>query len=294
LTPAVNQNSAAAPNASQDDRNFTFIAPSSRRSWELFLSHVVSNLSSASARKPARQITAHANVTPITWTTATQKWSDPLAIRTTMPSANHVAKQQKQQQLQNHERRHQHTSEHRTRPRSGISRSILNLKSPPSFRIHSFEASTNEPVSKLLTATSRLPALTTPPAYLRHITSAAEDIRHYHHHHHHQQQQQHWRRIENDLTVAHNNASTTHNNRDYSASLKVLANQLSPHSLQRFLTLLTGNDANATSSSVTTADMMRYVLAQVTRFFRAGMSSVLLTILCRKCMQSIHYCIGLS
>jgi len=57
------------------------------------------------------------------------------------------------------------------------------------------------------------------------------------------------------------------------------ANQLSVATLFRALGLSTGSDVNVTSSSpLTVADMMHYVLRQATQLFSAG-SSYLLTYL---------------
>jgi len=247
------------------DRSPDKLRPS-RRSWEQFLAQVVSNLSSA-AKTAGRSTTPPVAFTPTTSTTATQH-----PVRGTTASTPSSSGQQRQRlsALRSYRRPQQLIPRGRH-----LSRSALNLKSPPAVRLRRLELSTNSPRSRSSkSATTRLPAPTTPPVYLRHIrppvTSPVDHAHHAHHHHHHSEVRHH-RVI--SAPVHPGAASRPHNVSDSSA-WSMPAAHLSAASLFRMLGLWTGNDVNVTSSSsATVADMMRYVLG--TRFFTTGTSYIL-------------------
>lgn len=285
------QNNVSPANTTQ--RNFiSTLAPTSRRSWEQFLAQIVSNLTS---RAKAVRPTTPAKFTPTTSTTATQSLrnrkspvidttTSPPSVSTSSSSSADVARQQQQQQQQlsavrSYKRFHHHVAQvgSRRHIRPGLSRSPLNLKSPPVARFNRLEESTNMP-SRSWKATTRLPPLTTPPAYPQHVMSLSDHIHRrqqlHHHQRHHQVDVRHQRVIKSSVAAAAASSlrhNSTHNNARTVWSTP--ASQLSAASLFRMLGLWrTGNDVNVTSSSVTVADMMRYVLAQATRVFRTGLS----------------------
>jgi len=244
----------------------------SPKSWELFLAEVVSNLTSI------RRLTPRTKITP---TTPTERSTNHLGLvtSTTVPTASapssskDVAKLQQQLRPYHHHRHQQSRVGVGRHTRPGLP---LNLKSPPGVMIKNLQLSTDTPPSISWRATTRLPPLTTPPAYLHHVhppvTPAAGYIHHQQHHqHHHHHHHSHQRIIKKPPAISFLHRNSTNN------STRTLwskpASQISAASLFRTLGLLTGNDVNVTSSSVTVADMMRYVLSQATRFYGAGKSS---------------------
>jgi len=279
-TSTPDQNDASPASITHGNVSSTPALPS-RKSWELFLAEVVNNLTSI------RRTTPRTKVTPTTLTEPSTNGLD-LVTNATVPSAsapsvqpsssNDVSKlQQLQQQLRSHHH-HRHHQSHvgvgrHTRP--GLP---LNLKSPPGVVVKNLKLSTDTPPSISWRATTRLPPLTTPPAYLHHVnpplTSSAEYIHHQQHHHHHQHHHSDVRRqriINRPPAFSFLRRNSTANNTHTLWSKP--ASQISAASLFRVLGLLTGNDVNMTSSSVTVADMMRYVLSHATRSYGAGKSS---------------------
>jgi len=262
--------SAQTRTPNTDNNNAVNVTPSSttaspsRRSWEIFLAQLVSNLSSEAK---AMHLTARSTSTTSSQHSTVTATSTPSVA--TVPGDVARQQQRQRQQLVARKQYHQHRYQHaprvslarRTRPES--LHTPLNLKSPPAVRLNRLQLSTDKPASRSLKATTRLPLPTTPPAYLRRahppVTSAVE---HFHHHHHQQQHQQHHQRVINTAPTA--NLNSTHNNTN------MPVNQHSAASLFRTLGLWSGNDVNVTSSSVNMADMMRYVIAQVTRHVSAG------------------------
>ena len=254
------QNNVATVNISSTS------ASPSHRSWELFLAQIVSNLSLEA--KAFRGTTPSVKIIPAT---LTQERSSHVIDKTSAPSvgstSNDVDRQQQQQQQQLSASRTYHRHHHALHTglglhmRPGIPRTPLNLKSPPAARLNRLEVSTDEPGSRQWKTTTRLPLLTTPPAYVRHFE-------HIHHRHHH-----HERVIVTPASASSQRHNSTHNITDTLWSKP--ASQLSAVSLFRILGLWTGNDVNVTSSSVTIADMMRYVLRQATRSLSSGASGMM-------------------
>jgi len=237
-------------------------ASASRKSWEQFLAEVVTNLTSI----------RRAKVTPTTPSERSTTRPD-LVTNTTVPSTSAPAVQpsdvaHQQQQLRSYHHRH-HQSHvgvgRHTRP--GLP---LNLKSPPGVLVKNLEHSTDTPPSVSWRATTRLPPLTTPPAYLHHVTPVAGYVHHQHHHHHHSDVRRQ-RIFKHPPAIGFPRRNSMTNNTQPLWSKP--AGQISAASLFRVLGLLTGNDVNVTSSSVTVAEMMRYVLSQATHFYGAGKSS---------------------
>jgi len=283
--PPTDKNDAQPVAITHKNLSSTPVSPSPRKSWELFLAQVVTNLTSAV--KAVRQTTVRQTTPPTEHSPPASTNRPDEATETTVPvapsgesSPNLVDTQQQQQQqllaLRSHHLHHRNRAS-----RVGLGRHTrpglpLNLKSPPAVMLNRLELSTVKPAAMSWRATTRLPPVTTPPAYLHRVhppvTSVAEHIQHQQHHHHHRQQ------------VVRAPAAGSHNpiNNVSHAVWSKPANRISAASLFRTLGLMTGSDANMTSPSMTVADMMRYVLSQSTRYYGAGTSTAYLLFLQRR------------
>ena len=276
-TPNADQNSVSRANMSSTS------ATPSRRAWELFLAQIVSNLSS----KAVRGNTPPARMRPTTSTQDSSSRAHPVTNTILRPtptalvrSTSNGSSTQQQHQPSGLRSYRQHHHLHSSRlgtgghARPGLPRTPLNLKSPPAARINRLEISTDKPASRSWKATTRLHPLTTPPSYLGRVHApATSSVEHLHHHRYHYGDVHHQRVIKARPAAGYLRHNSTHIDPLWSKP----ANQMSAASLFRVLGLWTGNDvnANATSSSITVADMMRHVLAHSTRFYSAGTSYLL-------------------
>jgi len=256
-TPSSGQNGIVLVNITRTNRSFTPVPPP-RRSWEKFLAQLVSNLSSEA--KSTRQTTPPAN--SVSTTSSESDNSHNATLPTTSDPSVDVARQQQLSAARSHHHHHFHHHQASrvgsgTHARSELPRTPLNLKSPPAASLNRVELSTDKPTSRSWKATTRLLPLTTPPTYLRHVQAPVTSV--YGHIHHRNQ---------------HSDIDHHHIVKTPAAVSSLLwskpANQLSAASLFHILGLWTGNNVNVTSSSMTVADMMRYVLARASHHFTAG------------------------